>query len=283
MPQTTSELRVANLMTREVYTLEATQSLPLADAVMALRRVRHIPVVDEEGRVVGLVTHRDLLAAKISALAPLSEDERSSLQLPVPISKIMRTNVWTIGPDALASAAARIMREHRFGCLPVVAEGRLVGIVTEADMLAIVTELLARPLSPRASTLEHVMTPVPVTITPETTIADARATMARYGIRHLPVVENGKPVAMVGDRDLAVAEAIFTNASPPAAHVVRLLGHSAAHRMSPEAPLDGVLDEMFRERLDAVLVVDGDRLVGIFTALDVCRLLRGGSSTARLA
>ena len=70
------ELRVADLMTRRVFTLTPQQSLPLAESMMGLLHVRHIPVVDDAGHVVGIVTHRDLLEAKISSLAPLSDDER---------------------------------------------------------------------------------------------------------------------------------------------------------------------------------------------------------------
>ena len=92
------ELRVADLMTRSVCTLSPTQSLPLAEALMGLQRIRHIPVVDDAGRLVGLVTHRDLLAARISALSPLSNDERSTLELAVPVSKIMRRTIPTPSP-----------------------------------------------------------------------------------------------------------------------------------------------------------------------------------------
>jgi CBS domain-containing membrane protein len=274
MHQNTSELHVADLMTRSVYTLTPTQSLPLAESMMGLLHVRHIPVVDVARRVVGLVTHRDLLAAKISALAPLSDDERSSLQLSVPVSRVMRTQVWTIGPGALAIGAARIMREHRIGCLPVVEDGKLAGIVTEADLLALVTDSLSLDRPSRPWTMERVMTRVPVTITPNTPLSEARATMSRYGVRHLPVLENGKPVSMVCDRDLSVAEAIFSETErTPAAHVVRLLGHAGVRRIAASAALDSVLLEMVRDHLDAVVVVDGDQLVGIFTATDACRAL----------
>ena len=269
-----SELRVADLMTRTVHTLTPEQSLPLAESMMGLHHVRHIPVIDAERRVVGLVTHRDLLAAKISALTPLSEDERSSLQLAVPVSKIMQTQVWTIAPGAMAISAARIMREHRFGCLPVVEAGKLIGILAEADLLALVTDSLSleRPANPW--TMERVMTRVPVTITPDATLAEARSAMVRYGIRHLPVVENGRPVALVCDRDLAIAEVVFAEtARAPAAHVVRLLGETRIHEVAPDASVDAVLHQMVSGHLDAVLVVDKGHLVGIFTAVDACRLL----------
>jgi CBS domain-containing membrane protein len=269
-----SELRATDLMTSPVHTLSPTQSLPLAESVMEMHHVRHIPVVDDAGRVVGLVTHRDLLAAKISTLTPITEDERSSLQLAVPVARIMRTSVWTIAPEAPAVNAARIMREHGFGCLPVVQGERLVGILTEADLLALVTDSLdlTRPTAPW--TMEHVMTRVPVTITPDTPISEARAAMSRYRIRHLPVVVAGKPLSMVTDRDLRVAETIFPETAHTAAdHVVRLLGHAYAPHVSPLAPVDAVLRDMAKNHDDAVLVVDDARLVGIFTATDACRIL----------
>jgi len=283
----TDEIRVADVMTRKVYSLTPTQSLPLAETMMAQLHLRHIPVVDESYRVVGLVTHRDLLGAKISRLTPLSNDERTTLELSVPVSRVMRAPVWTIGPDALCISAARIMREHRFGCLPVVddRDHRLVGIVTEADLLMLVTDSLS--LEPRARpwTIGHVMTQAPVAVAPDTPLAEVRSIMSRYGVHHLPVVDNGKPVAMVCERDLAVAETIFRESAlaTPAAHVVRLLGGGRVHTVTPSAALDTVLRAMFRERFDAVLVVtEGDkRLIGIFTAIDACRILADGMTHAR--
>ena len=270
------ELRVADLMTRSVYTLRETQSVTLAEAAMQNRHVRHVPVVDDAMPLVGLVTHRDLLAAKISSLTPLSADERTTLELSVPVSRIMRKQLWTIEPRALAVSAARIMREHRFGCLPVVDAGKLVGILTEADLLALVTDSLSLERRAHPWTIERVMTRVPVTITSDTTVAEARATMSRYAIRHLPVVDGGRPISIVADRDLAVAEAVFDrDERPRAAHVVRLLGAAHAHRAAPHDGVDQVLREMLEQRCDAVLVVDEGRLVGIFTAVDACRVLAG--------
>lgn len=261
-------------MTRSVYTLEATQSLPLAEAMMERLQIRHVPVVDAKGHLVGIVSHRDLLAAKISALAPLTDDERSTLQLAVPVGRIMHASVRTIESDALAVQAARIMREHHFGCLPVVDGGTLVGIVTEADLLALVTDSLAIERPVHSWNLERVMTHVPVTITANTSLAEARALMTRYRIRHLPVVENGKPVSMVCERDLTVAETVFIETKlTPAAHVVRILGNVAIRCVALDAPLDHVLDEMTRDRLDAVLVMRDTRIVGIFTSTDACRVL----------
>jgi CBS domain-containing membrane protein len=269
----TEELRVADLMTRSVSTLTPTQSLPLAEALMGLERIRHIPVVDDAGRLVGLVTHRDLLSARISALAPLSDDERSSLELSIPVSKIMRTDVWTIAPDALAASAARILRDHRFGCLPVIEDGKLVGILTEADLLALVTTSLEAQRS-RPLTAAHAMTPSPVTMTSATTIPEARSLMERYGIRHLPVLDDGRFITLVSERDLAIAEVVFRHAAHPSAtRAARLVGRDDALRVRHDAPLDRVFRDMFEAHIDVALVEDGARLVGILSALDACRLL----------
>jgi CBS domain-containing membrane protein len=123
-------------MSAPVITFFAEQTLPLAEDIMALRHIRHLPVVDDGGRLVGLVSHRDLLRAQISSLVGLDSDERRARQERVPVQELMTRDVWTVAPDTLASTAGQTLLDHRFGCVPVVdAERRLVGIVTERDYL----------------------------------------------------------------------------------------------------------------------------------------------------
>ncbi len=266
-------MRVRDIMTAPVSTVHASHSLPLAASIMDLERIRHLPVVDDEQRVVGLVTHRDILAAQISALGPLSTEERSSLQLAVPVSQVMRTEVWTIRSDALVSSAARLLRDHRFGCLPVVDEGRLVGIVTETDLLTLVTDRLDLGEIARSLKVEHAMTLFPVTISPATSIAEARALMDSYRIRHLPVVDGERAVGIVADRDLAVAEAIYrTRIDASAQLAAALVGNERVYEVTTDAPLESVLLEMSRLGIGASMVIDEGRLVGILTTMDACRL-----------
>lgn len=279
---TASELRVSDLMSSPVFSLGPTQSLTLADSLMQMARIRHIPVVDG-GKLVGLVTHRDLLAASLSALTPLSEDERSTLQLAVPVSRVMQTEVWTIQPKALAVTAARLMRDHRFGCLPVVEDDKLVGIITEHDLLAVVADALDLGPPPAAWTVERAMTPAPVALPPSATVAAARAAMDAYNIRHVPVTDlSGKPVGLVTDRDLRVVEAVFPEpAGARALHAIKVIGAEPPHAVAPSAPLDEVLVEMANRRVDAALVLEGARLVGILTSVDACRLLGQRLAAAR--
>ena len=133
-------LRIAAIMSAPVISLEADHSLSLANGIMNLQRVRHLPVT-RSGRLIGLVTHRDLMAAQAAALAREAGPDED---LSVPVSRIMQTDLLTVTPETPVLEAARIMLDHHYGCLPVVEGGLLVGIVTEIDMLRLLVSALER-------------------------------------------------------------------------------------------------------------------------------------------
>jgi len=136
---------VRHIMSAPVITFFAEQSLPLAEDVMHLKHLRHLPVIDDEGRLVGLLSHRDLLAAQASTLAGFTPQQRRARDEDVRVRQVMTRDVWTVSPDARASVAGRTLLDHRFGCLPVVdADHRLVGIVTERDFLRFAIAMLDR-------------------------------------------------------------------------------------------------------------------------------------------
>lgn len=127
---------VKHLMSSPVVSLFAEQTLPLANDIMRFKHLRHLPVITENGRLVGLLTHRDLLRAEISSLTGLTSDQQRARQENISIRQIMTRDVWTVEPDALASVAGRTLCEHKFGCLPVVDLNHvLIGIITEGDFL----------------------------------------------------------------------------------------------------------------------------------------------------
>jgi CBS domain-containing protein len=132
---------VADLMTRRIVTIAPSDSLATAWESMRRCGIRHLPVVDGRGALVGIVTHRDLLAASESSLTSGAAPARVRLLGWACAADVMETHVSTARPDESAAAAGRRMRRHRIGCLPVVDEAaRLVGIVSEDDFLAWATD-----------------------------------------------------------------------------------------------------------------------------------------------
>ena len=128
-------VHVRDLMTNEVATLERNDRLSTADNVMRLGRIRHMPVLDD-GNLVGLVTQRDLFrGALLKALGYGLNAEQTMLDT-LAVKEVMATDLVTIAPNATLQEAAGIMVERKIGCLPVVDNEKLVGILTEGDFVA---------------------------------------------------------------------------------------------------------------------------------------------------
>lgn len=132
---------VRDFMRREVATLEASDHLDLADGLMRLGRIRHLPVVSGE-KVVGIVSQRDLFRAAVSSLLQLGYAAEREWLAQIPVGAVMTPHVFTVPPSASLRIAVGIMAEKRIGCLPVVEDGRLVGLLSESDCLAHLAHLL---------------------------------------------------------------------------------------------------------------------------------------------
>jgi acetoin utilization protein AcuB len=130
-------MRVKDLMSEPVVTVAPAESGLDAVARMVRMRVRHLPVVNRDGMLVGVVTDRDLrhylLAPHVFGLLPARrvEDVLGSVR----VAEVMSTDVLTVEPEAILADAAAVMHDERVGSLPVVDHGRLVGVLTETDML----------------------------------------------------------------------------------------------------------------------------------------------------
>lgn len=135
-----SYLQVGQFMTTDLFTVHPEDVVDLAASLMDWRHIRHVPVEDGDGRLVGLVSHRSLLRL-------LGQGLRSSDQDPVAVREIMKTDVVTVRPDTPTLEAIEVMRKHKVGSLPVVeGEGRLVGIITEKDLLRVASMLFEKHL-----------------------------------------------------------------------------------------------------------------------------------------
>ena len=135
-----TSLRVRDVMSREVHTVKRNDELAIADELMKQKRVRHLPVLDEDGEVCAVVSQRDLFrGALLRALGYGSRAEELMLKQ-VAVKEAMSAEIQTTAPDTPVADAARVMIERKIGCLPVIENGRLVGIVTETDFVRLVAE-----------------------------------------------------------------------------------------------------------------------------------------------
>jgi CBS domain-containing membrane protein len=130
---TTTRLKVKDLMTAQVFAMRQDDTLKDLDQVLTWKKFRHVPVTDDDSRLIGLLTHRDFLTLAISKLAKIRKEEINDLYSLIRIGDVMGKKVTSINPDALASEAAELMLKHKYGCLPVVQNEKLVGIITESD------------------------------------------------------------------------------------------------------------------------------------------------------
>ncbi|RDV40050.1 CBS domain-containing protein [Bradymonadaceae bacterium TMQ3] len=131
-------LKVSQYMTTDLITVNDGELIDLVASVMDWQHLRHVPVEDNEHRLVGLVTRRTMM--RLLGSGALRDEE------PVPVSQIMERDVITVTPDTLTHDAIRIMGEKRISCLPVVDGEKLVGIITERDFMDIARDLLADKL-----------------------------------------------------------------------------------------------------------------------------------------
>ena len=131
------EFRVEDAMTADVATLDPNDQLSTADTVMRLGRIRHMPVIDEEGKLVGIVSQRDLFrGALLRALGYGSRVEDQVLGA-LAVKDAMTNDVVTTGKDVPLPEAARVMTKRKIGCLVVVDEGGPIGILTEGDFVGL--------------------------------------------------------------------------------------------------------------------------------------------------
>ena len=133
---------VREKMHRSVITISPDQSLFAAKERMRKHGIRRLPVV-RDGQLVGMVTDRDVRQAWASPATALSTHELLYLLDKVTVAQIMTPKVVTVTPDTPLVEAARLLHAHKIGGLPVVEGKRVVGILTETDLLEVLIELLA--------------------------------------------------------------------------------------------------------------------------------------------
>ena len=134
---------VGDIMTRKVITVDPDASLRAIEEGMNRYRFRHLPVVDDNGKLLGLVTHRDILLASSSLFSKARAERNEIIQSRFTVEDLMRVKVKTARKDQPLAEAGRTIWDYKIGCLPVVDDdNKLIGIVTNADFVKLAVHLL---------------------------------------------------------------------------------------------------------------------------------------------
>lgn len=132
--------RVEQFMTTDLFTVNEHELVDLVACLMDWEHIRHVPVEDNDHRLVGLVSHRALLRLMARGRGAGTRDK------PIPVSEVMHKQVITVAPETPTMEAIALMQRHKIGCLPVIRNDRLVGIVTERDFMNVAAQLLTEVL-----------------------------------------------------------------------------------------------------------------------------------------
>lgn len=135
-----ANLRVEDLMTDMVYSVHQDEDLERLTELMNDIHIRHVPVVDDEGIVQGLVSHRDLLGSVLYAQREIPANDFREVLKGMKVAEIMVKGVETVDPQQAIEEAGAIMFDNKLGCLPVVENEKLIGILTEADFVKYVVD-----------------------------------------------------------------------------------------------------------------------------------------------
>ncbi len=256
-------MKVSELMTREVLQVGREASLDEAMERMDTGDVRHLPVV-EDGRVVGMLSERDLL--EVTGWLP--PRVREVLDAPSgTVGDFMHSPVVSVSPqDSIVTASLRLL-EWKIGCLPVLDDGVLVGLVSESDVLGAYVRACRNKSIPRDMDpdVEEYMT-TEIELADHGMEADEALEICRSKqIRHLPIQEDDELMGIVSDRDLRllVGRGQLEGTKLGDLPLKELVTAECGTRLSNAAAL------LVHHRIGALPVVEGRRLLGLVSSADV--------------
>ncbi len=140
-----SQLLVRDLMTTPAIAVGPKSPLGEVVDLMVKKDIRHVAVVEAPGRLVGLISNRDVLRSQEGSLSGTLSDEQAHMNRWIEARWVMTKEVRTVYPDTPALEAARTLRSHSYGCIPVVEHGQLVGMLTESDFVELAIRTLSDP------------------------------------------------------------------------------------------------------------------------------------------
>jgi CBS domain-containing protein len=252
-------------------------SLVLAQRLMDDHRIRHLPVV-QEGQLVGLVSDRDLRQALPSPTTTLTPAELTYNMGTLAIATCMTRAVVTVPPEADLVQGTRQLLAGPYGCVPVLAAGQLVGIVTAIDVLRGFLMDMGSLAAQRP--VRAYMQYAPLTGRPEDLVSQAQHRMQSAEVRHLPIVAaDGTLLGLLSDRDLRQAGA---STLPPLSRyeaplqlmtlLVKDIMHTDVRTVGGETTLADAGQLLLEHKIGCLPVLHHDRtLIGIVTVTDLLR------------
>lgn len=247
-------------MGTDVQTLAPNDSLNAAKDMMIRHRISSLPVVDDAGALVGLISRSDLL--RVGRREAASRPEARLLVLPTrAVSEVMSTDVVTVGPDAPMQEAAAKMIESRIHRVIVMDDRDIVGVISPQDIVSAIAEKrLNVPLS------DHMSTPV-FTVRASEPLSTATDRLAKARISGLIVLDGDWPVGA-----FTQVEALRSKDDIRVTPVEEAMS-SAILRLDHRLPMHRAAAQAVAMDARRVVVSDGDKLVGILSGLDFARAI----------
>lgn len=278
-------MRLREIASTNTVCLNEGDSIDKAIALMEQHHIRHLPVM-AGSRVIGIVSARDLLSSVgwLKTRERVSRVEGPAVIGPRRVQEIMSAPVKMLSPDDRVEQAARLMVSEKISAVPLVHDSRLVGIATETNCLRCYLD--DRTIAPGSGWRflkvgDHMTSPV-VSLKPSDAPQLAFKLMQERRIRHLPVVERGKLVGIVSDRDVRKSffrdtveilddgEALTRLAQPTD---LRVIMRRNARTIGPSSTLADAAGLMVERTIGALPVVEDDELIGIISETDLLKAL----------
>lgn len=258
---TQATLHVSSLMKSPVLSVEADTHIDKIYQTLVLQRISSVPVIDANGKALGVVSMTDLL--RVGRLQPASLAGVQAIELPAePAKDHMHAGIITIAADAHVTQAARVMVENHVHRVYVEDQGRIAGVFSIEEVLAAVRALhIERFVN---SVMSHPVITLPVTAT----IADASSRLDRVGVTGVAIIDDhGYPVGA-----FTQVEALAARDLSPNTRVEEVMSYGLVMQ-HVQTPLYRAAAHAFEARARRVFAMDNGNLVGVVTGLDFARAL----------